>query len=260
MTNCTLVTAFYPIKSKFAKEQYINWSKTFLRLECPIVLYTIKECVGLFENLRTNGKPLKIIEIPFEDLYTVKTYSYLWNYSHTIDPEAFRHTPELYAVWANKIDFVMKTIELNPYNTDFFFWCDIGAFRNGSVNDVILKTFPSTRYLPKDKVLFQAIEPMKKGETECTDFTYVNRLVGGLWGGGIEGCKRWHSAFFEELNLFGLCKKFAGKDQNVMISTLLRDRSLGTIVKCPYSAQNWFFLESLCSDLDIPYMLDDSYL
>ena len=39
------------------------------------------------------------------------------------------HTPELYAIWYEKKEFVLKAIELNPFNHSKFLWADAGGFR-----------------------------------------------------------------------------------------------------------------------------------
>ena len=38
--KCTLVTAYYSIKSKFNHERYLNWGKQLLSLSSPIILFT----------------------------------------------------------------------------------------------------------------------------------------------------------------------------------------------------------------------------
>ncbi len=39
------------------------------------------------------------------------------------------HTPELYAVWNLKFFLVQKVADANPYNSQFFFFTDAGAWR-----------------------------------------------------------------------------------------------------------------------------------
>ncbi len=140
--NTTLVTAFYPIKSKFPSEQYMKWAENFMRLQAPVVLFTTRELVPLFRNLRerVRGGPLHTIALPFEELDTWVLYEREWRKAHELDHEREYHTPELYAIWAQKAFFVERAILANVFDTEYFFWCDIGAFRSQQIVSNIVNT------------------------------------------------------------------------------------------------------------------------
>ncbi len=53
----------------------------------------------------------------------------LYNEIHTKDPEKIHHSPELYAVWNSKPWMLKTALELNPFNSSFFYWMDIGSIR-----------------------------------------------------------------------------------------------------------------------------------
>jgi hypothetical protein len=261
---CTLVTAYFPIKSKFPSSQYIEWASHFLQLEASIVLFTTPELAPFFKNIR-GTKPLHIVETNFNDLYMWKTYKDQWIYHHTIDREAHHHTPELYAIWASKSVFVEEAIALNVFHTDHFFWCDFGAFRK-PVSEIIRTTFPSTKWLPQHKILLNSIHSLvtedKKRHADgiIGNFYHTDRIVGGLWGGDKSGCLRWRKAYETMLLNYFSVKRFAGKDQSVMLSAYLDDPTLITVVKPTISGNDWFFLQSLLSDLDVPFVRDPTYI
>lgn len=268
--SCTVVTAFYPIKSKFPTETYLNWGKTFLSLDSPIVLFTESSLIHLFKLLR-GDKPIHIFALPFMELDTWKLYQDKWISHHTKDPEKNIHTPELYAIWAQKAFFVERAINMNPFKTDYFFWCDFGAFRDPNINKNILESFPTTKYLSKNKILLQAIEDLKdsdrlmKEDAICGEVISQNwnevRLVGGLWGGGIDACLKWKNAYQQMLEKYFKADRFAGKDQIVMLSTYLDNFELDNIVKCTKQGiDEWFFLEHLLSSEEIEYKLNTSYI
>lgn len=98
---CTIVTAYYEIKSKFNRVQYMSWAATFLLLESPIVLFAEEYMVPIITQLRQN-RPIHIITMPFEELDTWKLYKDKWIEHYDMDPEKNLHSPELYAVWAQK--------------------------------------------------------------------------------------------------------------------------------------------------------------
>lgn len=268
--TCTVVTAYYPIKSKFSMERYMNWAATFLRIKAPIVLFTEPSMENTFRQMRGN-LPIHIIVLPFDQLETWQRYQTQWKEHHLLDPEKDRHTPELYTIWAEKAFFVEKAIQSNPFQTDFFFWCDIGAFRDPHISQIILDSFPTMRYLESDRILFQSVgnivptDWMKRHDGirgAVISYTWNEiRMVGGLWGGGIKACLRWKNAYHRMLDAYFRVGRFAGKDQQVMLSTYLDDPSLAKIVHCtkPH-IDEWFFLEHLLSDLPERYELNPTYL
>jgi len=268
--SCTVVTAFYPIKSKFPTETYLNWGKTFLSLDSPIVLFTESSLIHLFKSLR-GDKPIYIFALPFIELDTWKLYQDKWIAHHTKDPEKNIHTPELYAIWAQKAFFVERAVQVNPFKTDYFFWCDFGAFRDPNINKNILESFPTTKYLSKTKILLQAVEDLKdsdrimRKDNICGEVISQNwnevRLVGGLWGGGIDACLKWKNAYQQMLEKYFKADRFAGKDQVVMLSVYLENPDLANIVNCTKNGLNvWFFLQNLLSSEDVDYQLNKSYI
>ena len=267
--SCTIVSAFYAIKSKFSKDRYLDWGKTFMKLESPIVLFTEESLIPELKVLREN-RPIIFVAVPFEDLDTWKLYKQQWIENHKIDPENSYHTPELYAIWAQKAFFVEKAIQSNYFNTDYYFWCDFGAFRNPNINPIILKTFPQTKYFSSNKIILQSVDDLTEsekvikedgmyGEKISTSWNKI-RLVGGLWGGNIKSCLKWKEEYQKMLELYFLKGRFAGKDQMVMLSTYLNNPNLANIIKCTINnIDKWFFLEHLLSEINVPYELNITY-
>lgn len=266
---CTVVTAYYPIRSKFSKDRYMEWASTFLRMESPIVLFTEESMVHDIRQ-RRGTLPIRIITIPFYELDTWQRYQPQWMEHYELDPEKSIHSPELYAIWAQKAFFVERAIQANPFQTDFFFWCDIGAFRDPHVSSVILNSFPRCHYLESERILLQSVgnlmatdwaqrEDGIRGEVISNAWNEI-RLVGGLWGGGAAACIRWKNAYQRMLDAYFRAGRFAGKDQQVMLSTYLDDPTLAKVVHCTKSYTNeWFFLEHLLSDQSERYELNLTY-
>lgn len=268
--SCTVVTAYYPIKSKFSKERYLEWGKTFMKLESPVVLFTEEHLVSELQELREN-RPIRFVTLPFEELDTWVKYKNNWIENHKIDPENSYHTPELYAIWAQKAFFVERAIQSNYFNTDFFFWCDFGAFRNPSIDTVILQTFPQTVHFKGDRLLLQSIGDLTESDKIIKDDEiYAEkisaswnevRLVGGLWGGSSNACLKWKKEYQEMLEMYFNRGRFAGKDQIVMLSTYLKNPKLATVVKCSLSnVDEWFFFEYLLSNTDIKLEISSTYI
>lgn len=267
---CTIVTAYYEIKSKFNRVQYMSWAATFLLLESPIVLFAEEYMVPIITQLRQN-RPIHIITMPFEELDTWKLYKDKWIEHYDMDPEKNLHSPELYAVWAQKAFFIERATIVNPFSTQFFFWCDIGAFRNPCIDPLIITSFPSTKYMESNRIIFQSVgdvipsDKIKKsdgiyGEIISNEWNEI-RLVGGLWGGGIQACLTWKKLYQTMLEKYFTANRFAGKDQQVMFSTILEHPSSGKVVRCTnYYIDMWFFLEYLLSDHIEYYMENETYI
>jgi hypothetical protein len=257
----TVVTAFYPIKSKFPLPVYMQWASTFMKMEAPIVLYTDPQYESVFKAMR-GDKPIHIIRQPFNECFMWTKYAGAWIHHHALDHEANIHSPQLYAVWANKASWVKEAIEVNPFGTSFFFWCDIGAFREPQW---MAPHFPQSKHFPSDAVLFSSVDRcvpddyVKRADGIIGDFKHVNRIVGGLWGGSIVACIRWATAFESQLTKYFAAGRFAGKDQSVMLSALLEDPTLGVVVKPSLAVNPWFFLQYLLSDCDAAFTVDETY-
>jgi hypothetical protein len=267
--SCTIVTAYYPIRSKFTKDKYLEWGKTFLKLKSPIVIFTEEHLISELSSLRGNF-PIKFISLPFEELDTWKLYKDKWVQNHTIDPENSYHTPELYAIWAQKAFFVEMAIKSNYFNTNYFFWCDFGAFRDENIDVSILNSFPTTTYFTDHKLLLQSVGDLTDAEKNIkNDGIYGERisnmwndirLVGGLWGGSSIACLRWKEAYQTMLEKYFIKGRFAGKDQIVMLSTYLENPTLATVIKPTINyINNWFFFQYILSNQNISYELNNTY-
>jgi hypothetical protein len=266
--TCTVVTAFYSIPSKFPSSTYFEWGQRFLTLESPIVFFTDSTIAPWIREKRGN-KPIHIVEIPFESLEMWIAYQEKWKEQHAIDPEKRIHSPELYAIWAQKTTFVEQAIHLNPFQTDFFFWCDVGAFRRDMLHE-IQETFPTTTHFLEDKLILQSISSLQESDKQVGEDGIPGprltaewnepRLVGGLWGGSKKACIRWSWAYKSMLQEYFRTNRFAGKDQMVMLSTYIKNPSIARIVTHTiHDIDPWFFLEYLLSSLRLSYQLDPSY-
>lgn len=265
---CTVVSSYYEIPSKHSHTLYREWGKRFLTLSAPIVLFVESSMVEWIRECR-GDKPIHIIEIPFQELDMWVKYKDIWQENHGRDPEKHIHSPELYAIWAQKSVFVERAIQCNPFHTEYFFWCDFGIFRE-EYSAEIMNSFPHTRYLYTDKIILNAVQPMSKEEWMATPDGLMGievssswnepRFVGGLWGGGIKGCMRWNRAYKDMLKEYVKRGRFMGKDQIVMLSTYLTDSSLAIVVERTAQTNPWFFLIYLCSSARIVFKTEVTYL
>jgi hypothetical protein len=253
-----------------------------MTLHAPIVLFTEEHLAPVFQAMRPSHLPLHIIIHPFQELETWSgEYPEQWRDQHALNPEGHiqgnvngvvtQQSPELYAIWAHKPAFVQKAIQVNPFSTEFFFWCDIGAFREPPCS-AVQERFPETKGMMRTRILLQSVAPLLPHEKEryadgirgppITPHWKEPRLVGGLWGGGKEACLAWKRACDQMRLRFFQAGRYTGNDQAVMLSALLEEPELALVVKHHGHIPNgnpWFFMEYLLSSL-AEWKVDVSYL
>jgi len=249
--NITLVSAFYTFPSKFPVAQYKVWIQNFMQLQSQKVIFTNQETLPHIQECDPNAQKTHYILVEIKDFLTSQ-YDEQWKQHYEIDHEKY-HTVNLYKVWGEKANFLHKAIESNPYNTDYFVWCDIGCFRNKNRMPE-LQYWPQTRKI-KNKVVFlqiQSFQPHELLNQHVIDnrFQFVNRIGGGIIAGHKDQLKIWCSKYYETLQKFFDKKVFAGKDQSVFAFVLLQNPDLVESVSIPanYPYDPWFYLEDYLKD------------
>jgi len=133
-TGILLVSAYYPLpNANHTITQYKSWLDNLKQLHTDMYIYTTKEWKPILKTILAKpGITLHVnssFETPFEIPY-LKDYKHEYRTSQfALDSEAFRHTPELYAVWNAKPFFLAEASRMNPNHT-YYFWNDIGSFRS----------------------------------------------------------------------------------------------------------------------------------
>lgn len=240
VNNTTLVTCFYPVKSKFTVDTYLDWATKYMRLKAPIVLFTDISFVDIFLEMRGN-LPIHIITQPFEEIYMYANYKDKWAEQYEINKvvsDRFNLSEKLFALWSNKSVWVVEAIQNNPFNTEFFMWVDLGVFRDGERTiSLVENLFPNHTFFPKDKLIFSSIDDLK---IECHNkrddifgfFNYPDTyLAGNIWGGGISACVNFREKYEIVLNKYFILGRDCSNDQYPMLSTILEYRDLGVVLK-----------------------------
>jgi hypothetical protein len=166
--SITFSSSFYIIKSKFAKEKYIEWMNNLISIvnnNFYLVIYTDKNSVD-FINTRENPN-IKVIIKEMENFYNYKYKDYwIKNHRKNIyfnDESPYNTNWELNMLWSEKVWFVNETVNNRYYDTEFYGWCDIGYFRNsnGDVNTSELLNWPNKstiEMLNKTKIHYACIQ------------------------------------------------------------------------------------------------------
>jgi glycosyltransferase involved in cell wall biosynthesis len=237
----TLVTCYYAIKSKFPSTHYMEWMSNFLSLNCNMVIYTDKESESMIRSFRARNGLMhrtSIIIKPIDDWEMAK-YRDDYLHSHLIDTEKKIHSPELYMLWNEKTYFVMDAIKANPFQSQWFFWVDIGCIRDKHMLRYV-NTFPNPYKImdmPSDKFILSSIVPFQAGDnyrepSSPIPMLFLNRgptmscgnivrIQGGFFGGHVSQWSKWCILFSDMFHEFIRTRTFIGKDQYIMSSVYL---------------------------------------
>ena len=240
MSQPTVVSAYYPIPSKTTVHKYVEWMFSFWpKTKCPLVFFTDPLIVPQIEAMfKERQGPTKVIGIPFQNLVAfTKLSPRAWIFTHQFDPEKI-HSPELYAIWYEKKEFVLRAIQDNPFGSDHFVWCDAGI---GRYPDWLphLERFPMREAMPPaNKMLVLRMKAF-------TDVNIKENTVGGgILASDIGGWVSWSKAYDAMLMKYYLNDAFIGKDQNIMASVILENPDSVVMIDPPpiNAIQQWFYL------------------
>jgi hypothetical protein len=262
-SDTTVVTAFYPLKSKHGIEKYIEWINHFCHMQCSLVVFTDEQFAPIFQKLR-QGLPTKIIVKPFNSYgMTSPAMMELWSKHHTMDSEATIHTPALYAVWAMKQECVALAIQENPFCTDWFAWCDAGIHRDVSKHSYYLD-FPLKANTLCRSGTIGFLEVNRIPDSFVTDPSGPAPSV-SLGGGVIIGDKAaWstfcpaYKAMLQRMDARG---EFIGKDQTVffrMLTERVMPFQLFQPQGGPITVDPWMQLPCILAGT-IPMALDERF-
>jgi len=226
-----LVTAYYPIqKSKHKSDLYNLWISIFFEcVTCPVIFFcSSKTYLEIQSKAKSN---IKFIQREFDSFEMMKEPQMKkWKEWWNIDPEKEIHSPELYAIWASKQEFIREAIKL--VDTDVYIWCDAGCFRtkrNGSFENTL-----------------NFIRPNKITCLDVTSFGICEKIIGG---GVLAGDKNaWLN--FSKNYLDELDRNINGKDQIIYYRILNNSNSIIINPSRKYGDQ-WFYLTSLFSEESI---------
>ena len=237
-----IVTAYFQIQSKQPVACYIEWMQHMLKMQTPMVIF----CDEASYPMIASQRPLhtRIIVTTLKQFHSYK-YINTYRANYEIDHERY-HSPELYLIWAEKAHFVKRAIEMNPFQSNYFLWVDIGCFREPS--PVKWPNPNRIREMDTNKVLVLNVTPFTEKELHCTretlpSFLTNNRLGATIFGGGKEALLRYHELYYEMVEYFISINRFIGKDQSILNSVYLLNPTLFELIEPKPCKDEWFYLQ-----------------
>jgi hypothetical protein len=229
----TIVSCFYIVNSKYPINKYLKWIDNFMNFNFNRVIFCNENSYKIFEKYGKNNNTIfKIL-----DINDFETSKYDWNNDILQDVAIpyHNHTIDLYKIWNEKIYFVKKTIEINPFNSKYFMWLDIGSFRSKYHN--IMKNFdkfPNETKFIDNKIILAQIYPFTDVVTnniQQIDSRFTGQhFLGGLFAGDSETLLKFENKFTELLKIFKDKNIFAGVDQTFYNYIALQNPDLVHII------------------------------
>lgn len=248
----TVVSGYFPIPSKFPPVQYLTWIKDFMEnIPCHLVFFAPQEIIGVISEWRVAYMD-RTVFIPFDftQCEAFKKYGYeFWQKELEKDLEYDRiettrkiHSPELYAIWYEKKEFVLKAIERNPFGHDKYLWADAGGFR---VKEWFpeLQTFASAHNISDTR--FFLLSVYRFLEEEKTNYLKIiddARIGGGYLAAHKNIWRKYSQKYDEMMTEYIGANLYMGKDQNIMASMYLKDPDFFQLVPTDLTSRDpWFW-------------------
>ena len=238
--STSIVSCYYRLnESKHSIGEYICWITQFLvNVDTPIIMFSdgddynflceIRKQANLSDKFFPIRKPLADLEF--------STPEWIHTWTNHVEKSNFKHlhNQELYRIWANKSFFVKEAIELNPFKSENFVWCDAGSWRESCVASHFGKGWPSTNALKPGCLLLLTMEDLNPFLQKLNDINIqtlddvVTRVrtdnictfSGSILAGDKAAWQKWTPIYQSVLECFIKHNLFAGDDQSVIASSV----------------------------------------
>jgi len=185
----TIVSSFIPNvnnRTDIDIDTYITVGKRLINIKSNKIIFTEQWIIDKY-NLQNNENTIFINEN--------KNDMYLWKYKNTITnfklntDNPNKDTLDYCIIMCLKTEWILKTININPFNTNNFVWMDFGINHifKGTADqfEISIQNLLNSNLLP-DKIRIGYIwEP---SFTVCEEYLYNNitwYFAGGVFGGDI---------------------------------------------------------------------------
>ena len=205
MSNVTIVTAFFDINREKNGDgrklnDYLEWIQKTLQLNCNLVIFTENKFIEFMDINRPLFYKNKthIIE---DTLQNASYYKYIDKIKEILNDENYKKRiehpnrvecklPEYNVIQYSKFGWLEEAIRINTFNSEYFFWMDIGISR--FFNNINIKnSYPSDNkinqllnYENKNKFIIQQRKDLQNYNID-DNFIWKsdNLLKGGMFGG-----------------------------------------------------------------------------
>ncbi len=238
-------------------DRYKDWIKNILSLDTNLILFTDEYyydyVLETSKQYSSNLENVLIIKKQLGELETFKNYyksisclmkSPEFRHYATINPVAEMRYPLYNVIMFDKINLIKQAKELNPFQSDYFYWTDAGAFRD-EIEKYQNKQWPDVDneiYFNDKPTFFSHRGTDYNIDNQKDYFTSQNRVVHGGYfitpSDKVEFLKDEFDKIINEI----LEEGYIGSDEKVFDLLCKRNPDQVNMIQA-----NWFEFYSMCS-------------
>lgn len=216
----TITTCLYDIRKREGStstsithiKDYLKWSRYTLSVRLPMVVYAEEETI--VEHVYKLRKDLGLLEqtlivrLPFEKTFFYKDLDMLMfrmKQFPLTNMNQEKDTPLYVLLNNNKFDFLFRTMNMNPFQTEYFLWMDMGIQHCAKATDAEWNEIHSSWFpfmsREKDKIHQLKIHNVSKPRHVCwKDYfqTIYHHVAGGLFGGHRDCIMEYRQLFLDQ--------------------------------------------------------------
>lgn len=254
MNSTTIVTAFFRLHGHVrSNQEYNEWAGHMLsEVNDNLVVFTTPEEVDWLRSLRGNRPMVLYI---YNSIYEWPWASYYrdeFKRQHLLDDQQLnRMNPDVYAIWNSKPSFMAHAAEKNTFNSNYFFWVDIGSRREYGFN---FSQWPNQKRVfelferGQNRLLLSVIFPIDFSwdySTKGSQYPNVG-IQGGFFAGTREEVIRFNRTYTQYFDMFIKLESFVGSDQGVLsgivaVDSLKSDFMALDVRETSCGIDKWFY-------------------
>lgn len=281
--TATVVTAYYQLKHRYSmrspcsavsydpKNPYIAWIKNLLKLRADIVMFTDASTYKallqplIAESAKTN---ISVQLLERSEFYAKRQLGVDWNMQYRLDREREIHTPDVYDVWTQKVDFVRRALDVPEYTNNWYTWVDVGCFRGFYDYDYVFDTFPSTQRMVPGKISVNLITQLRQEEKDLRRFHTEGGFVPNLrrdvvaatcLAGDRAAWLQFHDTYYTTLKRYYDHGFFVGREETIYTKCLIIypelfhtyrniSSTIKEVFKDIYNISHWHYFKLYLSD------------
>lgn len=281
--TATVVTAYYQLKHRYSmrspcsavaydpKNPYIAWIKNLFKLQANIIIFTD---VGTYEGVlkpitdATEKKNISVQILERTEFYATSRLGINWKQQYCLDREREVHTPDVYDVWTQKVDFVRRALDVAEFKSDWYAWVDVGCFRGFYDYDYVFLTFPSTRRMVPSKINVNLITQLRPEEIALRRYHTEGGFVPNLrrdvvaatcLAGDRTAWAQFHTVYYDTVKRYHDQGFFVGREETIYTKCLIIypelfhtyrniSSSIKEVFKDIYNISHWHYFKLYLSD------------
>ena len=191
--NVTFVTSYLKIyDSDYDEtktfEKRLEFFMKIVELNINICLFVSPEYKDVFDLISTKHKNVNIIEVlSIEDLEFTKLGNKNANLLNLPDiRNHVKDTSNYMFLMNSKIEFIKKTIDINPFNNEYFCWFDFSLpyiFKDIENSILKFKTYSETNFISEPFIVMPGCWNFKVGNKDVLKDSICWRFCGGVFMG-----------------------------------------------------------------------------